>query len=183
MMNQEHEIIIVKLNKEETEAHLIKEPVEPILPQEQLIAFAKPYLKAKGFKKKNKRWTKETEEFTISFLIQGSSYSKEDYYIRPGIYLNALMPSELSYKYYGDWKLEIKPTTPEEIMSKFEAWCEEWTNKALIKERLLAFIEWDKRNPLEKRRAGLVDYEADPVPAKEFFALSHQAEQYILENF
>ena len=32
-----------------------------ILPEEQLIEYAKPYLKAKGFKKKNKRWTKETE--------------------------------------------------------------------------------------------------------------------------
>ena len=26
-------------------------------------------------------------------------------------------------------------------------------------------MEWEERNPLEKRRAKLVDYEADPVPA------------------
>ena len=56
-----------------------------VLPEEQLIEYAKSYLKAKGFKKKNKRWTKDTGEFTLCFYIQGSSYSKEDYYIRPGI--------------------------------------------------------------------------------------------------
>ena len=35
--------------------------MDHILPEEQLIEYAKPYLKAKGFKKKNKRWTKETQ--------------------------------------------------------------------------------------------------------------------------
>ena len=34
-----------------------------VLPEEQLIEYAKSYLKAKGFKKKNKRWTKDTGEF------------------------------------------------------------------------------------------------------------------------
>ena len=76
-----------------------------ILPEEQLIEYAKPYLKARGFKKKNKRWTKETQEFTISFLIQGSSFSKENYYIRPGIFINELMPTEL---YYGHWMQGIE---------------------------------------------------------------------------
>ena len=154
--------------------------MEHVLPEDQLIEYVKPYLKAKGFKKKNKRWIKETSEFTISFLLQGSSYSKEDYYIRPGIFINALMPSD---EYYGHWMLEIRPTTPSEIMSKFDAWCDEWTNKSLIKERLLAFMEWDKRNPLEKRRAGLVDYQADPIPAREFLAITLKAKQFILENF
>ena len=78
---------------------------------------------------------------------------------------------------------QIEQTTPEEIMKKFEQWCEEWTNKSLIKERLLAFIEWDKRNPLENRRAGLVDYEADPVPAHEFFSATLDLKQFILDNF
>ncbi|MBQ1260002.1 MAG: hypothetical protein IIX97_07820, partial [Clostridia bacterium] len=59
----------------------------------------------------------------------------------------------------------------------------EWTNKSLIKERLLAFMEWDKRNPLEKRRAGLVDYDADPVPAHEFFETTLVLKQFILDNF
>ena len=127
-----------------------------VLPEEQLIEYAKSYLKAKGFKKKNKRWTKDTGEFTLCFYIQGSSYSKEDYYIRPGIFINALMPCD---DVYGHFMLEIEPSTPEEVVSKFDDWCEEWTNKSLIKERLIAFMEWDKRNPLEKRRAGLVDYD------------------------
>jgi len=159
--------------------------VEHILTEEELIEYVKPYLKAKGFKKKNKRWTKDIGEFTISFLIQGSSFSKEKYYIRPGIFINALMPTE---EYYGHWMDEIEPTTPEEIMKKFEQWCEEWTNKSLIKERLLAFIEWEKRNPLEKRRAKLVDYKKDPVPAEEFFMIdtpptTPSTKQYILDNF
>ena len=155
------------------------------LPEEELIEYVKPYLKAKGFKKKNKRWIKDIGEFTISFLIQGSSFSKEEYYVRPGIFINALMPTE---QYYGHWMHGIEPTTPEEIMKKFEQWCEEWTNKSLIKERLLAFIEWEKRNPLEKRRAKLVDYEKDPVPAGEFFMIdtpptTPSTRQYILDNF
>ena len=141
--------------------------MEHILSEEQLIEYVKPYLKAKGFKKKNKRWTKDTGEFTLCFYIQSSSYSKEDYYIRPGIFINALMPCD---EFYGHFMLEIEPTTPEEVMNKFDNWCEEWTDKSLIKERLLAFMEWDKRNPLEKRRSGLVDYETDPVPAREFFS-------------
>ena len=151
-----------------------------VLPEEQLIEYAKSYLKAKGFKKKNKRWTKDTGEFTLCFYIQGSSYSKEDYYIRPGIFINALMPCD---DFYGHFMLGIEPSTPEEVVSKFDNWCEEWTNKSLIKERLLAFMEWDKRNPLEKRRAGLVDYEADPVPAREFFATTLVSKQFILDNF
>ena len=151
-----------------------------VLPEEQLIEYAKSYLKAKGFKKKNKRWTKDTGEFTLCFYIQGSSYSKEDYYIRPGILINALMPCD---DVYGHFMLEIEPSTPEEVVSKFDDWCEEWTNKSLIKERLIAFMEWDKRNPLEKRRAGLVDYDADPVPSREFFATTLVVKQFILDNF
>ena len=151
-----------------------------ILPEEQLIEYVKPYLKEKGFKKKNKRWTKETNEFTISFLIQGSSFSKENYYIRPGIFVNELMPTEL---YYGHWMCGIEPTTPEEVICNFEKWCEEWTNKSLIKERLLAFMEWEERNPLEKRRAKHVDYISDPVPANEFFMVGLSTKQYILDNF
>jgi len=82
---------------------------------------------------------------------------------------------------------QIEQTTPEEIMQKFEQWCVEWTNKSLIKERLIAFMEWEERNPLEKRRANLVDYENDPVPAKEFFGIDSppwcSPKQYILDNF
>ena len=150
------------------------------LSETELIEFVKPYLKAKGFKKKNKRWMKQTDDFTISFLIQGSSYDKEDYYIRPGIFINDLMPTDL---YYGHWMTDIEPTTPQEIMTKFEKWCDEWTNKSLIKEMLRKFIEWEERNPLEKRRQELVDYIADPIPAKEFFSVTIKVKEYLLENF
>lgn len=155
-----------------------------IIPEEELIAYAKPFLKARGFKKKNKRWTKDTGEFTVSFYLQGSSYDKDDYYIRPGIFINAL-PTDLSY---GHFMTEFPQTTPEEVMQNFEKWCKEWTDKALIKERLLAFMAWEERNPLEKRRANQVDYEKDPIPAKEFLMLDTppikpSARQYILDNF
>ena len=146
----------------------------------ELIEYVKPYLKARGFKKKNKRWTKDIGEFTLCFYIQGSCYDKEDYYIRPGIFVNALMPTNLVY---GHWDTQIEQTTTQEIMGDFEQWCEEWTNKSLIKKRLLEFMDWEKRNPLEKRRSKLVDYEKDPVPAKEFFAVDLKTKQYILNNF
>ena len=87
-------------------------------------------------------------------------------------------------EYYGHYYMrDIKPTTPEEVMREFDIWCEIWTDKALIKERLLAFIEWEKRNPLEKRMANLVDYEVDPVPAREFFSFTLKAKQFVLDNF
>ena len=155
------------------------------LPEEDLIEYVKPYLKARGFKKKNKLWSKDIGEFTLYFYIQGSCFSKEDYYVRPCILINAVSCVPLAK---GHFHTDIKITTPEEILCKFETWCEEWTNKSLIKERLVAFIEWEKRNPLEKRRAKLVDYEADPVPAYEFFILDvcksePSPIQYILDNF
>lgn len=156
----------------------------PVLTEEALIAYAKPYLKERGFKKKNKRWTKDMGDFTVSFLIQGSVYSKENYYIRPGVFINALQPTPL---YYGHFMTEIPQTDPETVMRDFECWCREWTDKALIKERLIAFIQWEERNPLEKRRANLVDYKADPVPAQEFFAMDsppqYSPRQYILDHF
>lgn len=96
---------------------------EIILSEEKLIEYAQPYLKAKGFKKKNKRWTKEIGDFTLCFYIQGSCYSKEDYYIRPGIFINALCPTPLAY---GHFAIDIKPTTPEQILAEFDRFCEEW---------------------------------------------------------
>lgn len=155
------------------------------LSEEELIEYAKPYLKAKGFKKKGKRWTKDIGEFTLCFYIQGSCYEKEDYYIRPSVYINALLPNNLGY---GHFMTQIEQTTPEEIMQKFEQWCEQWTNKTLIKERLIAFVKWEDRNPLEKRRANSIDCENDPVPAAEFFMIdvlptNTSIKQYILDNF
>jgi len=158
----------------------------PFLPEEELIAFIKPYLKAKGFKKKNKRWTKDIGEFTLCFYIQGSCFSKEEYYIRPGIFVNALRPTQLVY---GHWMTQLrKDRTPEEILLSFEQWCAEWTDKTLIKEQVQAFVEWEERNPLQKRRDNLVDYEKDPVPARECFTMQElpgepSIKQYVLEHF
>ena len=84
---------------------------------------------------------------------------------------------------YGHLKTQIEQTASDEIMQKFEQWCEEWTNKSLIKERLIAFMAWEERNPLEKRRAKLVDYEKDPFPAEEFFMIDTKTKPYILDNF
>ena len=36
-----------------------------VLPEEELIDFLKPRLKALGFKKKGKRWTKVSGDFTL----------------------------------------------------------------------------------------------------------------------
>ena len=164
---------------------LQKRSMKYSISEKALIEYVKPYLKAKGFKKKNKRWTKDIGDFTICFYIQVSCYSKEKYYIRPSVYINALLQTNLGY---GHFMTEIEQTSPEEIMQKFEQWCEEWTNKNLIKKRLIAFMEWEERNPLEKRRANLVDYEKDPVPAEEFFMIDipptvSSTTQYILDNF
>ena len=149
------------------------------IPEIELIDYAKKKLKEMGFKKKNKRWTKVVGDFTISFLIQGSCYDKDNYYIRPGIFINAL-ETDL---YYGHFETELPQDSLENVFSEFENFVKTWTNKAAVKKIILDFIEWDKRNPLEKRRAGLVDYEKDPVPSKVCFGILETVLEYILKNF
>ena len=51
--------------------------MEQHLPEEQLIEYVKPYLKAKGFKKRNKHWTKDTGEFTLCFLSKVARIQKK----------------------------------------------------------------------------------------------------------
>lgn len=148
--------------------------------EESLIAYAKPYLKAKGFRKKNKRWTKISGDFTLVFYIQGSCFSKEDYYVRPGIFMNALCPAPLGY---GHIMTEISITTPEQILSDAERFFAARTDKRYFKQKMFDFIEWEKRNPLEKRRAGTVDCKTDPVPAKELFTVNDDVRQYVLSHF
>lgn len=155
---------------------------KPIVSQDELIAFAKPYLKERGFKKKNKRWTKVLDEFTLVFFIQGSQWSKEDYYIRPGVFINDIYPKDC-WVYYGHFHTDIDSCSTEQIFNDLEVFFREWTDKKLIKSRTLAFIEWEKRNPLEDRRARKVDYEKDPVPAKELFAVPTIARNYIIEHY
>lgn len=153
---------------------------EHYLSEEELIQYVKPYLKAKGFKKKNKRWTKVLDDFTLVFYLQGSCYSKEDYYIRPGVFMNDCPQKERHY--YGHFMIEIPPTTPQQILSEVEAFFSEWTDKDLIVQRTKAFVEWEQRNPLEKRRAGEVDYDNDPVPSQVFFRLGATELEYILRK-
>ena len=149
------------------------------IPETELIEYVKKQLKEKGFKKKNKRWMKVVEDFTISFLIQGSCYDKDSYYIRPGVFINAL-ETDL---YYGHFMTELAQDSLENIFCEFEKFVAIWTDKVAIKKIIADFIEWDKRNPLEKRRAGLVDYEKDPVPSKVCFGIPAHVIEYILVHF
>ena len=148
-----------------------------MLLEEALIEYAKPYLKQRGFRKKNKRWTKQAEGFTFSFFIQGSAYDKEDYYIRPGVWFDDCEKSPLNY--YGHFCTEIPQTTAEKVMEKAMAFFQVWSDRAYIRETIQAFLEWDRRNPLEKRRAKEADYENDPPPGG--YVLFHLPEKQLLE--
>lgn len=150
------------------------------VPEEELVAFAKTYLKEKGFKKKNKKWTKTEEEFTLVFYIQGSQWDKDDYYIRPGVFINELNSDNLIY---GHFMTEIEADSIEQIFNDLNVFFNEYTNKKLLKERVISFVEWDKRNPLEKRRADEVDYVNDPMPFRELFAVPTEVLKYVIENF
>ena len=147
--------------------------------ESELIEYAKKQLKGKGFKKKNKRWTKVDGDFIISFLIQGSCFDKDVYYIRPGIFINTLETN----LYYGHFMTELSQDSLENIFAEFESFVTTWTDKDMVKKIVSEFAEWDKRNPLEKRRAGLVDYEKDPVPSRVCFSISESVIDYILQNF
>ena len=149
------------------------------IPENELVEYAKRYFKEKGFKKKNKRWLKEEPDFTISFLIQGSNWDKDMYYIRPGIFINGLETN----LYYGHFMTELAQDSLENIFCEFEKFVAIWTDKVAIKKIIADFIEWDKRNPLEKRRASLVDYEKDPVPSKVCFGIPAHVIEYILVHF
>ena len=147
--------------------------------EEDLIEYIKPLLKAQGFKKKAKRWTKVTDHFTYIFFIQGSCYDKESYYVRPGIIINDIEPDP--FMYYGHIWIDIPVTTKEDILNHAEAYFSQWSSVDYLKNMVSDFVEWEKRNPLEKRRAGEVDYETDPVPAYTLFNLSDNAKEQILK--
>ena len=153
---------------------------DTVLPEDELIAFIKPRLKSLGFRKNNKRWTKASGDFTLVFFIQGSAYSKENYYIRPGVFINDCPGKE--FYYYGHFDTEIRQSTPQQILEDALTFFHEWTDRDLIIARAKAFVEWEKRNPLEKRRSGAVDYEADPVPSRVFFGIRPVEMEYILHS-
>ena len=148
------------------------------LPEDELIGFLKPRLKSMGFQKKGKRWTKISGDFTLVFFIQGSSFSKDLYYVRPGVFINDCPGKE--FYYYGHFDTEIRQTNPQQILDDAISFFAEWTDKELIRSRAKAFVEWDQRNPLDKRRSGEVNYEADPVPSGIFFSIRPAEMDYIL---
>lgn len=150
------------------------------VPEEQLLAAAKIYWKERGFKKVRKRWTKTVGDITYSFYVQGSRWDKQDYYVRPGIVFNALEREPVVD--YGHVYKDIAVNTVEQIFGDTQTFFNEWSDKQLIKERVRAFIQWDKRNPLERRRANLVDYEKDPVPA-DLFLLSDDELDFLAEKW
>lgn len=151
-----------------------------VLPEDELIAFIKPRLKSLGFRKKNKRWTKVAGDFTLVFFIQGSMYSKENYYIRPGVFINDCPGKD--FYYYGHFDTEIRQTTPQQVLDDALSFFREWTDRDLIIARAKAFVEWEKRNSLEARRSGAVDYAADPVPSSVFFSIRSSEMDYILNT-
>ena len=142
--------------------------------EEELIEYAKPILKERGFIKKAKRWTKVTKHFTYCFFIQGSSFSKEDYYVRPGIIINEL---ELPASTYGHISIDVPVTTKEEVLRLSLDFFSQWDSIDILKERVIDFVEWEKRNPIEMRRTGNV--ESNPAyPC--LFTLSDKAKAVIL---
>ena len=149
--------------------------------EEELIEYVKPRLKALGFKKKAKRWTKVTEHFTYIFFIEGSYLDKRLYFVRPSIVINGLTVNPHPFVHYGHLWKDIEVTTKAKILNEALEFFSEWTSIEYLKERAAAYVEWDKRNPLEKRRAGLVDYKADPVPEALFYSFTHEALEQILE--
>ena len=146
--------------------------------EEELIEFIKPVLKERGFRKKAKRWTKVTEHFTYLFFLQGSTYDKDDYYVRPGVIIHDIQTEPWPG---GHISIDIPVTTKQEMLERAEAFFSQWTSVEEMKSRVSAFIEWEKRNTLEKRRAGEVDYEADPVPSAGLFMLTERAKKEILD--
>jgi len=92
--------------------------------EEDLIAAAKPFFKERGFRKKNKRWIKTTEDFELSFYIQRSGI-KPMYSVFAGVYLNAF---EKGTDRYGHFNVDIPITTVNEILDSAEAFFKEWTD-------------------------------------------------------
>ena len=147
--------------------------------EDELINAAKLFWKERGFKKVRKRWTKVVDDFTLSFLIQGSVYDKDFYYVRPGVFFNFLQ--QRPGHYYGHVYTGIEVNSIEQILQDTENYFKDWTDKELIKRRIMSFIEWDKRNPTEKRRVGRVNFKKDPAPA-DLFLLSLDELNFILKE-
>lgn len=157
------------------------------LTEYDLIEQITPYLKEQGYKKKNKRWTKNIGEFTLVFYLQGSAYDVDDYYIRPGIFINNLPQKPADF--YGHFMIDLEHTNVTDVIAQYEKFVIEWTNKPLIKKRVAERVAWEKRHPLNKRRA-LSEHalklllKIDPIPYEyNLFVVSDELTQYVSENF
>ncbi len=148
--------------------------------QNELLEYATNELKRRGFRKKAKRWTKITNDFTLVFFVQGSQWDKETYYIRPGVFINDISSTE---DYYGHFYTEIAQDSIEQIFNDLDSFYNNWTDKATIKKTAVDFLRWEKRNPLEKRRAGKVEYKTDPVPDPVMLAVRPPVIDYIIKNY
>lgn len=115
--------------------------------KEEMTEAAAAWFRKRGFRKKRLRWRKTEGAFTKEFVIQGSSFGKEAYYIRPCVYIDALKDES-----FGAFTTEIAPFSTEQVLRDTERFFCEWTNPGLIRAHIEAFLEWDARNPPEARR-------------------------------
>ena len=162
--------------------------------KEEMIEYAAAWFRRKGFRKSHLRWRKSDGVFTKEFVIQGSSFSREAYYIRPCVHIDALADQS-----FGMFAADIPHFSTEQVIRDTERFFCEWTNPGLIRAHIQAFLEWDARNPLEVRRErklaveqkyterdernrALLELEfADPCPAPELFDCQRYI-PYLLEN-
>lgn len=146
--------------------------------KKDLIDYLAPLLKEDGFKRNGKVWLKTTESFTYRFYIQGSVYGSDQYYIRPGIIINGIPSDGIQY---GHICTDIAVTTKEEIWKRTQEFYSQWHSIEHLKSLVSDFVEWEKRNPVEKRRNGMVNYEEDPVPSEYLFTVTERTKKAILE--
>ena len=150
-----------------------------MVPKDELLAYAKAELRSKGFKKRNDRWTKDTGEFTLVFFVQGSSWNKESYYIRPGVFINELPRDGEIYGHI--WRTVRADSIPQIFVDVYKFY-NDYSDKSAIKKKVREFSEREARNPPDKRREGTVDLDAEPG-FKELFSASDYVLNYISENY
>lgn len=156
----------------------------PMVSEEDVLAFAKTHLKERGFRKKGKRWTKQLDEFTLVFYVQGSCWNKEDYYIRPGVLINAVAAEENApWTYYGHFYTEITPHSVEQIFGDLELFFDTWTDKIQIKRSVLAFLAWKKRNSMGLCGTDNAGDNETPAPPKELFAVPNVVLNYVVSHY
>lgn len=119
--------------------------------KDELLVAAKDFFKVRGYLKERNRWTKKTNGFILCFYIQGSQWDKNDYYVRPGVFITDL--KQESAVPYGHFATEIRcyDNTIEKILTEAEMFLEKFSNKENIKEAAKQIQknrkEFYKKNP------------------------------------